>query len=114
MTKPNEPITPCLFQRVAEGDEGLRFNKPSDPKEWNVPMNGLTKLEYFASTVNISNEVEVMISQPNPDYWSEVTGIKQPADRNNKSEWATFWFSVEAAIKVIKAKALIEQLNKQS
>lgn len=46
MKNADQPINPCLMQQV--GDDSFRANKPNDPKEWNIPMAGLTKREYFA------------------------------------------------------------------
>lgn len=46
-TNPNDPISPCLFQRI--GDNEVRPNKPGDAKEWNIPMGGLTIRQYFSA-----------------------------------------------------------------
>ena len=46
MENSEQPITPYMMQQV--GETSFRANKPNDPKEYNVPMVGLTKREYFA------------------------------------------------------------------
>lgn len=46
-TDPNEPITPCIHTRI--GTTETRLRKEGDSKDYQVPMNGLTKREYFAS-----------------------------------------------------------------
>lgn len=92
-TEPNEPISPCLLQRVADGPNGLRANKPSDPKEWNVPMSGLSKREYFAAMA-----MQGILSNPS-------TPQKVITDEIGLLGIASF------ACK--SADALIEALNKQ-
>ena len=47
MENSDKPIYPCMMQQV--GDNSFRAAKPNDPKEWNMPMEGLTKREYFAA-----------------------------------------------------------------
>jgi hypothetical protein len=46
MKNANKPISPCLMQQV--GDNEYRAAKKFDPVEYTVPMEGLTKREYFA------------------------------------------------------------------
>lgn len=36
---PDFPASPCLMQQI--GEDSYRANKPSDPKEWNVPNGGI-------------------------------------------------------------------------
>jgi len=47
MKNSEQPITPCLMQQV--GEDSFRANRHNDPKEFNRPMIGLTKREYFAA-----------------------------------------------------------------
>lgn len=47
MKNADKPISPCLMQKI--GDTEYRANKYSDPKEFIVPCEGLTKREYFAA-----------------------------------------------------------------
>ena len=46
MKNADKPINPVMMQQVGENE--FRASKPSDPKEWNIPTEGLTKREYFA------------------------------------------------------------------
>ena len=46
MKNADKPINPVMMQQV--GENKFRASKPSDPKEWNIPTEGLTKREYFA------------------------------------------------------------------
>lgn len=47
MKNSEQPITPCMMQQV--GENSFRANRYNDPKEYNKPMIGLTKREYFAA-----------------------------------------------------------------
>jgi hypothetical protein len=47
MKNGDQPINYCMMQQV--GDTSFRANRFNDPKEYNRPMIGLTKREYFAA-----------------------------------------------------------------
>lgn len=49
MKNADKPIHPCMMQKV--GDNEYRASKLNDPKEFNVPMEGLTKREYFMAKI---------------------------------------------------------------
>lgn len=46
MENKNQPAFPVVMQQV--GDDEYRASKPGDPKQFNRPMAGLSKREYFA------------------------------------------------------------------
>jgi hypothetical protein len=46
MDNKNQPAFPVMMQQV--GDNEYRAAKPSDPKEFNRPMAGMSKREYTA------------------------------------------------------------------
>jgi len=89
---------------------------PNDWREVDVKITGLTKREYFAASAGIQNEVDEMLKKPNPDYLTDITGVQQPKEdfpvkTKDLREWGKYWFDVEAALKVIKADALIAALK---
>lgn len=51
MKNSDQPISPCMMQRVADGDtkNSFRLHKEGDDKSYRTPMPGLTKREYFAA-----------------------------------------------------------------
>jgi hypothetical protein len=44
MKNSEQPISPCILQQI--GKDSFRLSKPNDPKEYQLPVMGLTKLEY--------------------------------------------------------------------
>lgn len=90
MKNANQPISPCIMQKV--GDNNYRLSKGNgDPKEWQVPMAGLTKLEYFTAMAMQG------ILANSPD-WSDSEQAKDWVARN----------SVEYAVKTL---GQLETLN---
>jgi hypothetical protein len=108
-TEPNETVYPLLESRETFG-ESLFVDQ--------FTTGGLTKREYFAASQDISKEVQQMVGKnPDPTRLSRLTGVPHPKFGTNEtpaveSEWDGFWFDVEAALKVMKADALINALNK--
>jgi len=81
-----------------------------------IKSPGLTIREIFAMKSNAEREIH------SPESWtmqiaSDITGIPEPEtaeaspDEVRKQQFQ-FWFDVEAAIKVMKADALINALNR--
>ena len=46
MKNSEQPIYPCIMQKVGENE--FRLHKDGDEKMYRIPMAGLTKREYFA------------------------------------------------------------------
>lgn len=66
-------------------------------------VNRLTKREYFSTLDNIYEE------EVGPEFCKAVTGLAMPDDIIERYKW---FASGEAALRVIKADALINELNK--
>jgi hypothetical protein len=79
-------------------------NDTASPSGNNL-SKGLTKREYFAALAKVD------IDGWTAEGLSDVTGVPQPEIPSNL-EWQKFWQQAEAKLKVMKADALIEQLNK--
>lgn len=92
MKNSEQPITPCMMQQV--GEETFRANKHNDPKEYNIPMIGLTKREYMASQA-LSGLLSI--------YENNEQNPIVPNEDNVK-------YMAKLAVKA--ADALLEELNK--
>lgn len=68
--------------------------------------DGLTKREHFAAMADGSDVHEYSI-----DTLAKIFNLP-PFNKDNDAEWIVFMAKAEAAMKVLKADALIESLNK--
>ncbi len=93
MKNADQPIAPCIMQKVGEHD--YRLSKPNDPKEWHTPVHGLTKREYFAAQA-------MQAFATNPDWAKTMDEI---------SEWNDYSERL-ATIAVSLADALLAELSK--
>jgi len=73
MKNGDQPINYCMMQQV--GDTSFRANRFNDPKEYNRPMIGLTKREYFAAMA--MNSIHDEVSHLTISYISKQLGIEE-------------------------------------
>jgi len=84
------------------------INLPAFPPnaEWEHPkVKGLTKLEIIACHTDVSDDVK----DYSVSFIKEIMGEEIPEGAMDKYN---YWARVEAKLKVIKAKALLSELEK--
>lgn len=68
MKNADQPIYPCMMQRIADGEDkgSFRLSKPGDDRAWTFASSPLTKREEFARSA-----MQGLLSNPNPN----ITGL---------------------------------------
>lgn len=105
-TNPNDPNSPITI-RVMDAEHRGYIDKT---------FQGLTKREHFAAMVDVSDYAGID-AKIDTELAEKLTGRTAPSiseyGDNYDLERIKFWMQLEAVIRVMKADALIEALNKE-
>jgi len=105
-TNPNDSTQPLWMRQVGENEFRAATERDMQQGAYLSHKLGLTKREYFAvnsrpnSIEDFSLETSILLMGSNP-----------PTDRIENFKW---WLSLEAKIAVMRADALIIELNKET
>lgn len=103
MDNNNQPAFPSQYSCLEEGSFG------GTPVTVERTCFGLSKLEYIATHINVSNDLDGFSGST----MGQLLGRPLPgASDKNPNDAIEWWFEAEAKLRVMKAKALLAELEK--